>query len=100
MGKRKRTLWHEEGTGTCDGRLHPGWPFFCVIRITGYSPQAPLIARNQFQAYASWSAPCSRSQLSVGTVEFEDALGVAADYNTILFDQNTVGVKARSIWGV
>ena len=40
------------------------------------------------------------TELGVGTVEFEDALGVAADYNTILFDENTVGVKARSIRGV
>src|ERR1700730_9238750 len=59
-----------------------------------------LIARNQFQADASWSAACSLSKLDVGTVEFEDALGVAADEDAILFDKNGIGVKARSVRGV
>jgi hypothetical protein len=78
----------------------PGITVFCVIRITGYSPQATLIARNQFQAHASWSAACSLSKLDVGTIEFEDALGVAADEDAILFDKNAIGVKTRSVWGV
>ena len=77
-----------------------GITVFCVIRITGYSPQATLIARNQFQAHASWSAACSLSKLDVGTIEFEDALGVAADEDAILFDKNAIGVKTRSVWGV
>ena len=95
MGKRRPTFSHEGAA-----LLRLGWRFFLRIRITGYSPQTTLLARNQFQAHASRSAGCSVSQLGIGTVEFEDAEGVAADEDAILFDDNAIGVKARSIRGV
>ena len=43
---------------------------------------------------------CSLPQLDIGTLEFEDTEGVATNENSILFDYDAIGVKARSVRGI
>src|ERR1700693_1963935 len=80
------------------GPIYPGLRLGS-IRITGYSPRRHRSRETNCHSMRR-GAQCSVPQFDIGTLEFEDAEGIAADKKAILFDDNTIGVKTRSVRGI
>src|ERR1700693_4625421 len=69
------------------------------IRFTGYPPRGHRSRETNCHSMRRGTRR-SLPQFDIGTLEFKDAERVAADKKAILFDDNTIGVKTRSVWGV